>query len=135
MVLLSRTDDEVVKKAAVTSTWERSLLQSIGFRRQAATTGKVEIPESAKKEAGLQHHYCITSIAEKHNIPESLVINSDQTTSKHVQVGHFTMAPQSAKKVNVARIVDKRMLTLTLTVTMDGKTLPFQAAYKGKAKS
>lgn len=45
------------------------------------------------------------------------------------------MAPQSAKKVNVARIVDKRMLTLTLTVTMDGKTLPFQATYKGKAKS
>ena len=79
MVLLSRTDDESVKNVVVTTTWGKSLLQRIGFRRRAATTSKVEIPDSAKKEAGLQHHYRITSIVEKHKIPESLVINSDQT--------------------------------------------------------
>ena len=62
------------------------MLQRIGFQRRAATTSKVEIPDSAKKEAGLQHHYRITSIVEKHKIPEPLVINSDQTPSKDVQV-------------------------------------------------
>ena len=75
MVLLSRTDDQSVKTVVVT-TWGKSLLQRIGFRRRAATTSKVEIPDSAKKEAGLQHHYHITSIVEKHKIPESLVINT-----------------------------------------------------------
>ena len=87
----------------------KSLLERIGFRRRAATTSKVEIPDCAKKEACLQHHYCITSIIEKYKIPESLVINSDQAPSKYVQAGRFTMAPKCAKKVCVAEIVEKRI--------------------------
>ena len=110
-------------------------VQRTGFRRRAATTSKNEIPDSAKKEADLQHHYCITSIVEKHKKPESLVINSDQTLSKYVQVGRFTMVPKGAKKVGVAGIADERNIMLTLTVTMDGKALPFQAIYKGKKPS
>ena len=62
------------------------------------------------------------------------MINSDQTPSKYVQVGRFTMVPKGAKKVGVAGIADKRNIMLTLTVTMDGKALPFQAIYKGKTK-
>ena len=62
------------------------------------------------------------------------MINSDQTPSKYVQVGCFTMAPKGTKKVGVAGIADKQNITLTLTVTMDGKALPFQAIYKGKTK-
>ena len=80
----------------VTTTWGKSLLQRIGFQRRAATTSKVEIPDSAKKEAGLQYFYCITSIVEKHKTSESLVINSDQTPSKYVQVQRFTMAWQES---------------------------------------
>ena len=34
----------------------------------------------------------------------------------------------------MAGIADKRNITLTLTVTTDGKALPFQAIYKGKTK-
>ena len=44
------------------------------------------------------------------------------------------MAPKGAKKVSMAGIADNRNITLTLTVTMDGKALPFQAIYKGKTK-
>ena len=39
-----------------------------------------------------------------------------------------------AKKVGVAEIADKRDINLTLTVSMDGKALPFPATYKGKTK-
>ena len=63
-----------------------------------------------------------------------MVINSNQTPSKYVQVGRFTKAPKGGKKVGVAKIADKRNITLTLTVTMDGKVLPFQAIYMGKTK-
>ena len=52
-VLLSRTDDKSVKNVVVTTTWGKSLLQRIGFQRRALTTIKVEMPDSAKKEAGL----------------------------------------------------------------------------------
>ena len=44
------------------------------------------------------------------------------------------MAPKGAKKVGVPGIADKRKITLTLTVTMDGKALPFQAIYKENTK-
>ena len=133
VVLLSRTDEESVQNVVVTTTWGKSLLQRVGFRRQAATTSEVEISDSAKKE-GLLHHYRITSIVQKNKIPESLVINNDQTPSKYVQVGRFTKAPKGEKKVGVAGIADKRNITFTLTVTMDGKALPFQAIYKRKTK-
>ena len=134
VVLLSRTDEESVQNVVVTTTWGKSLLQRVGFRRQAATTSEVEISDSAKKEEGLLHHYRITSIVQKNKIPESLVINNDQTPSKYVQVGRFTKAPKGEKKVGVAGIADKRNITFTLTVTMDGKALPFQAIYKRKTK-
>ena len=62
------------------------------------------------------------------------MINSDQTPSKYVQVERFNMVPKSAKKVGMAGIADKRNITLTLTVSMDRKALPFQAIYKGKTK-
>ena len=55
----------------------------------------------------LQHHYHITSKVEKHNIPPSLILNSDQSPSKYVQVGQFTMASKGAKKVGVAGSADK----------------------------
>ena len=61
-------------------------------------------------------------------------MNSDQTPSKYGQVGRFTMTSKGAKKVGVPGIAKKRNITLTLTVTMDGKALPFQAIYKGKTK-
>ena len=44
------------------------------------------------------------------------------------------MTPKCAKKADVAGIANKRNVTLTLTVTMDGKAVPFQAIYKGKTK-
>ena len=111
--------------------WERSILQRLGFRRRVATTGKVEVPEGARKEAGLQHHFRIINI-EKHNIPKSLVLNSDQTPSKYVTVGRTTMAPKNSTRVGLAGNTDKRSITLTLTVTLDGKMLPFQIIYGGK---
>ena len=80
MLLLSRTDDESAKNVVVATTWGKSLLQRIRFQRRALTTSKVKVPDSAK----------------------CLVINSDQTPSKYVQVGRFIMAPKSAKKVGVA---------------------------------
>ena len=42
----------------------------------------------------------------------SLVINSDQTPSKYVQVERFTMAPQGAKKFGGVEIAGKPMITL-----------------------
>ena len=133
-VLLSRSKDLSLKKIRTTPVWERSILQRLGFRRRVATTGKVEVPEGARKESGLQHHFRVVNIIEKQNIPKSLVVlNGDQTPPpKYVTVGRTTMAPKNLTCVGLAGSTDKCSITLTLTVTLDGKILPFQIIYGGK---
>ena len=64
----------------------------MGFKSRTATTGKLAIPEDARKEAELIYLQEILSVVEKHSIPSSLVVNLDQTPSKYVQASHHTMA-------------------------------------------
>ena len=85
-VLLSRSEDLSLKNIRTTPMWGRSILQRLGFRRRVPTNEKVEFPEGARIEAGLQHYVRIVNIIEKHNIPGSLVVNSGQTLSKYVTV-------------------------------------------------
>ena len=118
-VLLSRSEDLSLKNIKTTAMWGRSILQRLGFRRQVVTTGKVEVPKEARKEAGLQHHFRIVNIIEKYNISKFLVFNSDQTPSKYVTVGRTTMAPKSSTRVGLVGNTDKCSITLTLAVTLN----------------
>ena len=60
------------------------------------------------------------------------MLNSDQTPSKYVNVGHTAMAPKNSTRVGLGASTDKCSITLTLAVTLDGKVLPFQIIYGGK---
>ena len=64
------------------SSWAKSLFQRMGFTKRAATTGRTEIPEGARKEVALIFHHEIVSKVEKYEIPHSLILNIDQTPSK-----------------------------------------------------
>lgn len=116
------------------SSWSKSLFQRMGFTRRMKTTGKVEIPEGAKKEAELMYLHSITSLVEEHNIPHSLIMNLDQTPLKYVPVSHRTMAKRGAKSVSIAGSSDKRCITGTFVITMEGCFLPMQLIYGGKTK-
>ena len=61
MVLLSRTDDESVKNVVVTTTWEKVCYRELGFEDEQRLLAKLKY-RTVQREAGLQHHYCITSI-------------------------------------------------------------------------
>ena len=69
------------------------------FKRRMRTTGKVEIPEGARKEAESLYLHDIVSIVEKRDIPSHLVMNLDQISLKYVPAMNHTMAkrihPQS----------------------------------------
>ena len=71
-VLLAQSDNPSLKNFLVMTTWGRSLLQRMGFVQHVTTTGKAEVPEGAKREAGLQYHYKIVNVVERCNIPPSL---------------------------------------------------------------
>ena len=114
-----------------THTWARSLFQRMGFVRRAGTTGKVEIPEGARKEVELTFIHEIVNKVEKFQIPPSLILNLDQTNSKYVSMNKTTLARQGSKSVPIAGLNDKRSMTATFTITLNGTFLPMQLIYGG----
>ena len=104
------------------------------FKKRMQTTGKVEIPEGARKKAELLYLHNIVTIVEKYKIPHSLIMNLDQTPLKFIPAMNHTMAKQNSKSVSVAGSSGKRSITGTFTITLNGHFLPMQLIYGGKAK-
>ena len=69
---------------------------------------------------------------EDNDIPPSLVLNLDQTPSKCIPVLNKTMAPKGSKIVPIKGSPEKRMITATFTITLDGHFLPVQLIYAEK---
>ena len=116
------------------SSWAQSLLRRMKFVRRLGTTGKVPISEDLRKELELSYLYGIVSKIEKNNIPHSLVLNLDQTPTKYVPTSNKTMAPKGSKTVPIKGSTDKRSITATFTITLEGHFLPIQLIYAGKTK-
>ena len=64
------------------SLWAQSLFWRMGFKKRVRATGKVEIPEGARKETELLYLHNIVVIVEKYEIPHSLIMNLDQIPLK-----------------------------------------------------
>ena len=122
------------KKLIINTSWAQSLFRRMGFVRRMATTAKIPIPDKARKEIEFVFMHKIVNKVEKHNIPDSLIINADQTPSKYVPVGRTTLAKKNTKDVPISGSADKRSITATFAETLDGTFLPFQLIYKGKTK-
>ena len=90
------------------SHWAQSLFRRMGFKKRMQTTGKVEIPEGARKEAELLYLHNIVTIVEKYEIPHSLIMNLGQTPLKYIPEMNQTMAKQNSKPVSIAGSSDKR---------------------------
>ena len=105
----------------------------MGFGRLIKTTGKVYIPFGAQKEAELKFLHQIVNQVEKYQISSSLIINFDQTSSKHVQVSSMTMEKRGETNVPIAGANGKRSITATFFITFDNNFLPMQLIYKGKS--
>ena len=57
----------------------------MGFVKRAATTGRPDIPESAKKGAEIIFLHQIVYLVEENNILPSFIMNIDQTLLKYAQ--------------------------------------------------
>ena len=111
------------------SHWAQSLFRRMGFKKRMQTTGKVEIPEGARKEAELLYLHNIVTIVEKYEIPHSLIMNLDQTPLKYIPAMNHTMAKQNSKSVSISGSSDKHSITGTFTITLNGHFLPMQLIY------
>ena len=100
----------------------------MGFKKRMRTTGKVQISEGARKEAELLHLHDIVSIVEKHDIPANL----GQISLKCVPAMNHTMTKKTSSSVPIIRSSDKRIITGTFIVTLDGQFLLMQLIFGGK---
>ena len=66
------------------------------------------------------------------NIPDSLIINWDQTGINYVPVSQWTMAKEGSKRVAIAGQNDKRQITAVFAASLSGNFLPLQLVYQGK---
>ena len=90
------------------SLWAKSLFKRMKFTRRAATTGKIEIPEGARREVELVFLHRIVDNVEWHSIPSTLVLNLDQTPNKLVPACRMTLTEMNSKNVPIAGFSDKK---------------------------
>ena len=90
------------------------------FIRCAATKGKVEVPDAVKEEVSLSFYYDIVQKVTRHNVPPSLTMNLDQTPSKFVPGGKATQAKIGSTTVPIAGSTEKKAITLTFVIALNG---------------
>ena len=61
------------------------------FKKRKKTTGKIEILEGAKKEGKLLYLQDIVSLIDDYIIPDSLILNLDQTKLKYISSANDTL--------------------------------------------
>ena len=130
--LLTRYSNLAGEIDVSSSSWAQSLFRRMGFEKRRKTSSAVDIPDSARKEIEYLFLHDIVDTVEKYKIPLSLILNLDQTPSKYVPIGNETMALSSSKGVTIERSSDKRCVTGTFGITMQGEFLPMHLIYKGK---
>lgn len=117
----------------ITKAWALSLLQRMGFVKRKATTKSTpglsgEQIEEVKRSFLKQ----VARMVKLRDIPDSLIINLDQTGIKLVPTGDWTMAAAGSRRVEVIGLGDKRQITATFAAALDGTFLPMQILYQGK---
>ena len=92
--LIQSSSDPDLKQSKINTSWSQSLFRQMGFLRMA-TMAKIPMLDEACKEIELAFLHKIVQKVEEHNIPHSLIINVDQTSSKYVSVGRSTLAEKN----------------------------------------
>ena len=79
-----------------------------------------------------KNHHGNVSKVEKYQIPDSLIINIDQTPSKFAPASFRTMAIKNTKRVSIAGSSFKKAITATFGTTFSNDFLPMQLIYARK---
>ena len=114
--------------------WINYLYKRMNMSRRMVTISRPKITRSIWEETRFVFLQEIAHAVSWHDIPDELIINADQTSSKFVPADNITMAVKGSKHIPRKGANDKRGITATLLETLNGVMLPFQLIYKGKKK-
>ena len=115
----------------LTIPWAKRLRKNLGYTLRKGTTDKRLPSATFLQETKLQFQHQIFSLVKRHKIPDSMILNCDQTPLSYVNAGNYTFEAAGARAVPITGKGDKRLITGTFTVTADGTFLPMQLIYTG----
>ena len=118
----------------VTRSWVWSLYQRMKYSRRVVNRSRPVITRSLWAERTSQFLHEINDKVFQRNIPDMLIINIDQKSSKFVATNNVTVAAKGEKHILRAGATDKRAITVTLCESLDGCMLPFQLIHTRKMK-
>ncbi len=110
--------------------WAASIMKRMNFVRRKGTKAARSVPENYPQERE-RFLSSITDKVKKHNIPDKLIVNFDQTQVKIVPVSEWTLNEAGAKQVDISALDDKRAITALLGVNSEAELLPPQLIYQG----
>ena len=114
----------------ITNDWGRSLLRRMNFVKSKGTKDVKRLPDDFQ-EIKAAYNKRVQDAMTKHQIPENLVMNLDQTGCNLVPGGQWTMDEQGVNQVTICGMDGKRQITVLLTVTMAAQLLAPQVIYTG----
>ena len=106
--------------------WVGSLYQRMQFSSWAATTSRSVITRFLWIEAKLQFLHDISNKLILYHIPDELITNADQISSKYIATDNVTMTAKGEKRISWTGFHDTRSITLTLYKPQNGIILLFQ---------
>lgn len=117
----------------ITKHFARSLLSRMGFVKRKGTKSVKTLP-SDFEDIKSKFVEKVNSVVKKYNVPDTLVLNWDQTGCQMVPGGEWTMDLKGSNQVSISGLDDKRQITVLLAVTKSGEMLPPQVIYAGKTE-
>ena len=112
--------------------WAYSLFKRMNYVQRKATTAKSKYTISNFKEIKKSFLDDLVQTVTMEEIPPQLIMNWDQTRIKIVPNSSYTLEQEGARRVEVVRLTDKRLITAVFCGTLMGDFLPVQIIYKGK---
>ena len=122
---------------SLNSDWGKNVLYRMEkegkkMTRRCATTSKLPVAPGIISEVKLDFQRKIKAAQSKHDIPDDLIINFDQTPLSYICSPNHTLHQRGAKSVPLISKGKKKQITGTFTVTKSGIFLPMQLIYQGK---
>ena len=112
--------------------WAYSLLSRMQFVKRKATTAKSEHQTAHFAQLKQSFLNDVVTTVTMEEIPPELILNWDQTGIKIVPSSTWTMDRQGSKRVEIAGVNDKRLITAVFCGSLTGDFLPVQVIYQGK---
>ena len=100
--------------------WAQNLLKSMNWSRRKGTTGKRAMNPSLHEELCFTWKKKIAELVFENKMHRSLILNFDQTPLGFTSPSKVTFTEKNSQNVPIANIDDKRTITGTFTVSLDG---------------